>query len=252
MSEALVRDRQVAASEGDVVLVHSSDIHVDDGLVPDIYEGDGAGGLRAVLEAGRALGAQIALLVGDVFDHNRIPPDLLLRSTELLANAGMDVVILPGNHDPLTADSVYRRSGIADLPHVRVLGLTHQEAVHFHEHDLEIWGHAHRSYDNMVPLRAPRPRSTRWQIALAHGHYEPDGAVPLRPSWLISDGEIDATGADYLALGHWNRPVQVGTGNVPAYYSGSPDLALTVNLIRLTGNGTVTVTREPLRFDPAS
>lgn len=252
MSETLVRDRQVAAFEGDVVLVHSSDIHVDDGLVPDIYDGDGAGGLRAVLAAGRALGAQIALLVGDVFDHNRIPPDLLGRATQLLAEAGMDVVILPGNHDPLTPDSVYRRSGIADLAHVRVLGLTHEDAVHFHGCDLEIWGHAHHSYDNMVPLRTPRPRSTRWQIALAHGHYEPDGAVPLRPSWLISDGEIDATGADYLALGHWNRPVQVGTGSVPAYYSGSPDLARTVNLIRLTGNGTVTVTREPLRFDPVS
>jgi DNA repair exonuclease SbcCD nuclease subunit len=252
MSETLVRDGQVTAAEGDVVLVHSSDIHVDDGLVPDIYEGDAAGGLRAVLAAGRALGAQIALLVGDVFDHNRIPPDLLLRSTELLAEAGMDVVILPGNHDPLTPDSVYRRSGIADLAHVRVLGLTHEDSVHFHGCDLEIWGHAHHSYDNMVPLRTPRARSTRWQIALAHGHYEPDGSVPLRPSWLISDGEIDATGADYLALGHWNRPVQVGTGSVPAYYSGSPDLARTVNLIRLTGNGTVTVTREPLRFDLVS
>ena len=55
----------------------------------------------------------------------------------------------------------------------------------------------------------------------------------LRPSWLISDAEIDATEADYLALGHWNRPEKVGTGRVPAYYSGSPELAKTVNLIRL-------------------
>jgi len=38
----------------------------------------------------------------------------------------------------------------------------------------------------------------------------------------------------------------VGDGTVPAYYSGSPDWAKTVNLIRLTPNGDVAVTREPV------
>jgi hypothetical protein len=66
---------------------------------------------------------------------------------------------------------------------------------------------------------------------------------------LISDAHIDATGADYIALGHWNRAAQVGTGKVAAYYSGSPDLAKTVNLIRLTHNGAVEVTRETIDWD---
>ena len=35
---------------------------------------------------------------------------------------------------------------------------------------------------------------------------------------------IAATGADYVALGHWDRPPQVGDGSIPAYYSGSPAL----------------------------
>jgi hypothetical protein len=38
----------------------------------------------------------------------------------------------------------------------------------------------------------------------------------------------------------------VGNGVVPAYYSGSPDLAGTVNLVRLTPSGEVVVTREGL------
>ena len=53
---------------------------------------------------------------------------------------------------------------------------------------------------------------------------------------------IAATGADYVALGHWDRPTQVGDGSIPAYYSGSPDWAKTVNLIRLTPTA-----RSPLR-----
>ena len=146
-------------------------------------------------------------------------------------------------------DSVWLRGGLNKLPHVHIIGVTHDLTVHFSDHDLEVWGHAHFDYSNMVPLREPRARSSRWHIVLAHGHYEEDGAVPLRPSWLISDAEIDATDADYLALGHWNRAAQVGTGKVPAYYSGSPDLAKTVNVVRLTHNGAVEVTRESISWD---
>ncbi|PHQ82520.1 MAG: hypothetical protein COB65_08955, partial [Thalassobium sp.] len=110
---------------------------------------------------------------------------------------------------------------------VTVLGVTHDEAVVFPELGLEIWGHAHRDYDDMAPLAEPRRRSTSWQIAMAHGHYQaaPDMTTMLRPSWLISDAEIAATGADYVALGHWNRSVRVGNGAVVAYHSGSPELA---------------------------
>jgi DNA repair exonuclease SbcCD nuclease subunit len=159
-------------------------------------------------------------------------------------------VILPGNHDPALADSVFFRCGFGSLPNVSILGVTHEEAVPLPGFNLEIWGHAHRDYFSMAPLRGPRQRSTRWQVAMAHGHYEPPEtrANPLRPSWVFSDEEIAATAADYLALGHWDRPMRVGNGVVPAYYSGSPDLAETVNLVRLTAAGEVVVTREPLQL----
>ena len=63
---------------------------------------------------------------------------------------------------------------------------------------------------------------------------------------VFGDEEIAATEADYLALGHWDRPMRVGNGAVPAYYSGSPELAQTINLVRLTPAGKVIVTREAL------
>jgi DNA repair exonuclease SbcCD nuclease subunit len=228
----------------DIVLVHSSDLHVDDDPHQGPYGDDGTTGLRVVLNAAKAAEADYVLLVGDIFDSNRQSPALVRSCVDMLADCGRPVVVLPGNHDPLTPDSVWRRGGLDKLDHVSILGLTHDLAIHFADHDLEMWGHAHIDYSNMVPLRDPRPRSARWHITLAHGHYEDDGVEPLRPSWLISNAEIEATRADYLALGHWNRAVAVGTGTtVPAYYSGSPDLAKTVNVVRLRGNGTVTVER---------
>ena len=233
----------------EVVLVHSSDLHVEDDRNLASAGGDGTAGLRAVLATARALPADIVLLAGDTFENNQLGSAVLDRAGQLLADAGLPVVLLPGNHDPALADSVFVRGGLAELPNVSILGITHDEAVPFAVFDLEIWGHAHRDYFSMAPLRGPRHRSTRWQVAMAHGHYEPPEtrANPLRPSWVFGDEEIAATAADYLALGHWDRPVRVGNGVVPAYYSGSPDLAGTVNLVRLTADGEVVVTREPLR-----
>jgi DNA repair exonuclease SbcCD nuclease subunit len=228
-----------ANSSPEVVLVHSSDVHVDDSR--------GTAGLKAVLATVGALGADLVLLAGDTFESNQLSPAVLDRAARLLAEAGMPVVMLPGNHDPALPDSVFVRGGIARVPNVSILGVTQDEAVSFPAYDLEIWGHAHRDYFDMAPLRGPRPRSTRWQVAMAHGHYEPPEtrANPLRPSWIFGDEEIAATGADYLALGHWDRPMRVGNGAVPAFYSGSPELARTVNLVRLTA-GEVIVTREAL------
>jgi DNA repair exonuclease SbcCD nuclease subunit len=235
----------------DVVLVHSSDLHVDEDRTAASRDGDGTATLRTVLTTARALCADVVLLAGDSFENNQLGSAILDRARKLLAKADFPIVILPGNHDPALADSVFVRGAFAELPNVSILGVTHDEAVRFPVFDLEIWGHAHRDYFSMAPLRGPRPRSICWQVAIAHGHYEPPATrtKPLRPSWVFSDEEIAATGADYLALGHWDRPMRVGNGVVPAYYSGSPDLARTVNLVRLTAAGEVVVTRERLLND---
>jgi len=199
-----------------------------------------------VLATARGFRADIVLLAGDTFDNHAVTSETIDRAGQLLADAGLPVVILPGNHDPATPDSIWLRGRFDEIGNVAILGITNDRVVALPAQDLEIWGNAHRDYMDMVPLRDPPPRAARWHIALGHGHYEPPETWhnPLRPSWLISDAMIAATGADYLALGHWDRAAQVGGGAVPAYYSGSPDYVGTVNLVRLTASGEVLVTRE--------
>ena len=235
-------------------LLHSSDLHVDDDRVAAIHGGDGAAGLAAVLATARALAADIVLLAGDTFDNHQVTTATIERAGMLLADAGLPVVILPGNHDPATPDSIWLRGRFDEIANLAILGITNERAVSFPAYDLEIWGNAHRDYMDMVPLRDPRPRAQRWHVAIGHGHYEPPEtwANPLRPSWLISDQMIRDTGSDYLALGHWDRAAQVGCGAVPAYYSGAPHHARTVNLVRLTDNGDVVVTREKAMLAAAS
>jgi DNA repair exonuclease SbcCD nuclease subunit len=235
------------AAARDIVVVHSSDLHVDHDYTARLHGGDGAAGLGCVLEAARAMAADVVILAGDTFDSHRVPQSLIERAAALIAAAALPVVVLPGNHDPAIDEAVYRRAALAAVQNLHVIGVTHDEAVTFPDLSLEVWGRAHRDYDDMIPFAAVRARTTRWLIAMAHGHYEPrpDRGAGPRPSWLIGDNDLAATRADYVALGHWNRAVRVGNGAVPAYYSGSPEYAGTMNVVRLGERG-VTVTRAPL------
>ena len=228
------------------VIVHSSDLHL--GTDDSFSDRDSLAVLPKVLNAARETQADIVLLAGDTFDNHRQPGELLERAAQMLRDYRDPVVILPGNHDPLTPDSVYRRGGLGQIPNVRILGLNADQSVLFPEFELEIWGRPHFDYTDMSPLANPLPRSTRWQLAAAHGHYVDEARDPNRMigSWLIHREELVATGADYVALGHWNQATPVGNGEVTAYYSGSPDYAGTVNVIRLRTNGAVQVTQAPL------
>jgi DNA repair exonuclease SbcCD nuclease subunit len=235
----------------DIVVVHSSDLHIDHDYTARLHGGDGTAGLVCVLGAAHDLGADLVVLAGDTFDCHRLPDSLLDRAAAVFSAAALPVVILPGNHDPAVSDAVYRNGALAAVKNLHVIGVTHAEAVDFADLSLEVWGRPHRDYGDMIPFEiaaSQRRRRGRYQIAMGHGHYEPrpDRSVGPRPSWLIGDDEIAATGADYVALGHWNRAVRVGNGRVPAYYSGSPEYAGTVNVVRLSEGKDATVSRAPL------
>jgi DNA repair exonuclease SbcCD nuclease subunit len=230
----------------EIVIVHSSDLHL--GTDDSFSDKDRLDALPKVLSAALQVNADVVVLAGDSFDNHRQPIELLERAALMLREYNEPVVILPGNHDPLTPDSVYRRAGLGLIPNVSILGLNVDQAVTFPEFELEVWGHAHLDYSDMSPLANPRPRTTRWQLAAAHGHYVDEARDPNRliGSWLIHREELKATQADYVALGHWNQAIQVGDGEVRAYYSGSPEYAGTVNVIRFRKNGAVEVIHAPL------
>ena len=226
-------------TDRDLIVAHSSDLHIGAGSPIDEFHP-----LCKVIETAEQSRADVLILAGDVFDHNRLPLSVLDQTARRLGDSSLAVVILPGNHDCITPDSVYRRGGIGDVPSVQVIGLDAQSIV-FPEFDLQIWGRAHFDYQNLSPLSDPQPRTARWQIATAHGHYRA-GPADAHRGWLFDDDQLAATDADYVALGHWPNATTVGAGEVRGYYSGSPDLAATINVARFSDGGSVTIEREPL------
>ena len=235
-----------------VTLVHSSDLHIDDDVVPGKY--NGLLGLRTVLAKARALQADAVLLAGDTFDNHRVSANTLRETAALLSGSGLPVIMLPGNHDPIMPDCLFRRAGLDAIENVFVFGVDGRDRVELAHLDVEIFGFAHVGMDDARPIDVPRPRQLRWQVVMAHGHYVPPAEwnEQAHRSWKISNDDIAATRADYLALGHWDRAAQAGNGRVIAHYSGSPDLAESVNVVRLDRRSGVSVQREKISFGPAA
>ena len=53
------------------------------------------------------VGAEFVVVAGDVFEHNQLAPQVVSQSLEAMRAIGIPVYLLPGNHDPLDASSVY-------------------------------------------------------------------------------------------------------------------------------------------------
>lgn len=227
----------------ELIVAHSSDLHIGGRTRAT----DALWTLRSVLAAAREARAHVLILAGDVFDSHRVGDAVLERVAKALSAPPFDVVILPGNHDPATPDAVYRRAALDRIANVHILGVTTDGIVRFPHLELEVTGVPHLAYTDMRPLPRARKRAARWHIVVAHGHWV-TGPQDAHRGWLIHDADIAATGADYVALGHWDRAQRAGDGEVAAYYSGSPEVARTLNIVRLGESG-VDVRRQPLRMD---
>src|SRR6185312_7130221 len=53
------------------------------------------------------VGAEFVVVAGDVFEDNHLAPRVVSQSLEAMRGIGVPVYLLPGNHDPLDASSVY-------------------------------------------------------------------------------------------------------------------------------------------------
>jgi DNA repair exonuclease SbcCD nuclease subunit len=232
-----------AKAANELIVAHTSDLHFGarGGVTRDVPA------LRSVLDASEAAGAQVLILAGDIFDSHRAGEPLVDELGAILADSPLRMVLLPGNHDPGIAEGVYHRRALSALRNLHILGVNAGSSVQFDDLDLEIAGTPHLDYVDMTPLDGIGPRTRGRHIVVAHGHWV-RGAYDEHRSWLIHDHEINATGADYVALGHWDVPQPAGDGTVPAYYSGSPDIAKSINIVRISDDGT-DVRRVPLQSD---
>ena len=201
-------------------LIHTSDTHLGDAT----GHPQSAQALTSVVDAVSHNGGDMLLLVGDVFDSERVSDEVLEWFLSEMGRVKAPVVLLPGNHDLIHETSVYHRGPFKNAPdNLFIFREAEGELLSFPGLGGDVWGRAMPMHTpEFKPLDGmPPPAADDWLVALAHGHFHFDEDRDLRSSPIYPQ-EIADAGCHYLALGHWDRHVDVSQGNVTAVYSGCP------------------------------
>ncbi len=240
-------------------LLHTADWHVGKAIRGRSRSEEFAAALDQVVGIALAEGVDAVLLAGDVYEHRAAPPEadeLVFDAFLRLHDAGIRVVVIPGNHDsalrlaalgkllrPIgveVADRVLppERGGIVEVPSRDGSQLARVACVPFVPERRfgdaaqlfdasEAW---HQSYaDGMGRLLAAMAAGFRPDaVNVLLAHLFTDGAllgggereITIGLAYAIAPSRLPAD-ASYVALGHVHKPQAVRGSPAPARYAGS-------------------------------
>ena len=182
---------------------------------------------KSVIASALDGGAGTVLLAGDLFDSNEQPQrniDLVIEQFNLLGSKNIPVCLVPGTHDSLDSSSIYRKIDFeAKCPNLKVFTDENVSCKEYPSLDLTVYGRpnlSNRSYTS--PLKGlRRSTSTKFHVAMAHGSFYIPGRT-AEDDHVFRPEEIESSGMDYIALGHWHRPYRCWE-KPPAWYPGPPE-----------------------------
>jgi DNA repair exonuclease SbcCD nuclease subunit len=175
------------------------------------------------------VGAEFVMVAGDVFEHNQLSPQVVSQSLEAMRAVGIPVYLLPGNHDPLDASSVYTSALFtAERPdNVVVLD---RAGVHEVRPGLQIvaapWRSKSPTTDVVAEALDGVPGDGVTRILVAHGGVDVLDPDPDKPAVirLAALEDVLARGlVHYVALGDKHSRTTVGSSG-RVWYSGSPEV----------------------------
>ncbi|MGB3686367.1 MAG: metallophosphoesterase [Ornithinimicrobium sp.] len=189
--------------------------------------------LEAIRDCGRIARDQhceFVLVAGDVFESNQLRPRTVLRALEAMGDIEVPVYLLPGNHDPLDALSVYRQpTFIQHCPgNVTVLETAGVTPV---RSGVDIvaapWSGKHPGQDPVAGAMASVP-ATEGVVRIVAGHGAVDVLDPTgRNPQAIDTSALMAAHAQglihYVALGDRHSRTDVG-GHGVIWYSGTMEV----------------------------
>ncbi len=176
--------------------------------------------------------AHILLIAGDLFDSNfpSYPSvNFVKQQFRRLNDARIYAAVVPGTHDCLTKDSIYRREDFAfDLPFIHIFSDEQETMKEYPDLDLALFAQANtsnKSTESPVAFLAAASTGTqmKYKVAMAHGSVQIEGKAAADDMPITLPGIADS-GMHYIALGHWHGAQEFSFGNTAAWYSGSPEI----------------------------
>ncbi len=186
--------------------------------------------IRALGQLAEEHGAQFMVVAGDVFESNQLSAQTLSRALDALNSVPVPVFLLPGNHDPLDASSIFRSERfraeakkhlivLTDNSPVPVPGLANVEVVG------APWFSKRPAADLCAQaLQALEPAPGVTRILLGHGQVDslaPDQNQPGVVSQATLEQALQERRVHYVALGDRHSLTEVGASG-RLCYSGTP------------------------------
>jgi len=175
---------------------------------------------HALAAVAKEYAVDAVLLAGDVFEDNGVDRSDVQRVIDACVAFGVPVYVLPGNHDPLVAGSVWEHPGWEHAANVTVLQAA--APVDCAPGVMLYPAPALAKYSSSDPTAwmsdAPYDGT---RIGIAHGTVQ--GANVAEDCFPIPRDAAMQRGLAYLALGHWHStaPYPDDQGVVRMAYSGT-------------------------------
>ncbi len=218
-----------------VRFLHTSDWQL--GMTRHFLEGEAQARYSAArIDAIRSLGdvarreaCEFVVVAGDVFESNMVAERTVRRALDALAGVPCPVYLLPGNHDPLDAASVYRSAVFRQAQPGNVVVLQEPGVLRVRD-GVELvaapWFTKRPLGDLVGDAVAGLGADGTVRVVVGHGAVDalsPDADDPAVIRLARLEEALAAGTVHYVALGdrHSRLPVG-GTGRVR--YSGSPEV----------------------------
>ncbi|MGM0385266.1 MAG: metallophosphoesterase family protein [Actinomycetota bacterium] len=195
--------------------------------------------IRALGEVARREACEFVVVAGDVFESNMVSNQTVRRSLEAMATIPCPVYLLPGNHDPLDAASIYLKPVFRESRPANVMVLDEPGVVPVRA-GIEIVAAPWFSKEPLGDLVAEALHGIvadgTVRVVVGHGAVDaisPDADDVAAIHLARLEAAIDDRAVHHVALGDRHSRVSVGgTGRV--HYSGSPEVTAFVD--RLPGD----------------
>ncbi len=172
-------------------------------------------------------GCQFMLVCGDAFESNQVDRKTVARSLEALKDVAVPVFILPGNHDPLNAGSVYRSSTFIEHKPAHVHIVENSVPIILDD-NVELVGApwvSKRPIVNPIEILLSNLSPTNETVRICMGHgvadrFSPDREAADIIAVTVLESAIAEGKVHFIALGDRHSLTKLGDR---VWYSGTPE-----------------------------
>lgn len=199
-----------------VKILHTADMHLDspftlsDASLSQARRADLRSDFCALMMYVKDQKIDLLLIAGDMFEHEYATKETVELVTKEFARVPeCRIIIAPGNHDPYTPTSIYKKAQFPD--NVYIFNESTPSSFYFEDLNTQVHGYAFTSsVMERNPFVGNHPLyADRINILLGHG----DTSSPISKYCPITESDIADSGYDYMALGHIHagkEPTRVG------------------------------------------